>query len=211
VLKIPCPSCGGELVFRSQSSVFAVCPYCTSTVVRHDLDVEKIGEMGALAEDSSPIQIGMTGSYKNKFFYTSGRIIYEYEDGQWNEWHLYFDNGESAWLTDAQGEFAISFAKEEGIPSASKLRLGLGVDVGGDYFKVSDIKQVTYKGSEGELPFKAEKNYKSVVYDFSHNDNKFLTVEIPNERGVPPIMYKGSYIEFWKLSPQNIRIFEGWI
>ncbi|MCF8060406.1 MAG: DUF4178 domain-containing protein [Bacteriovoracaceae bacterium] len=211
MIKIPCPSCAGELTFRSNTSVFAVCPYCTSTVVRHDLDLEKIGEMGALAEDSSPIQVGMTGSYKNKFFYTSGRIIYEYEDGLWNEWHLYFDTGETGWLTDAQGEFAISFPSDEPIPSRDDLKIGKGIKLENDYFKVSDIKRVTYKGSEGELPFKATKDYRSFVYDFSHDDNKFLTIEIPEERGLSPMMYKGSYIDFWKLTPQNIRLIEGWI
>lgn len=209
MIKIPCPSCGGEIPFQSKTSVFAVCEYCTSTIVRHDEELTKIGEMGALAEDSSPVQVGMTGVWGNKFFYTSGRIVYEYDDGLWNEWHLYFDTGETGWLTDAQGEFALSFIYKGVLPT--QLSLGKGTKIEDDYFKVSDIKEVHYAGSEGELPFKAEKGYRSTVYDFSNEDNKFFTVEVPKETGLEPIMYKGRYIDFWKLKPQNIKLFEGWI
>lgn len=211
MVDIPCPSCGAEIPFKSETSVFAVCSYCRSSVVRHDLDLEKIGEMADLAEDSSPIQVGMTGAYANKFFYTSGRVVYEYEDGVWNEWHLYFDTGETGWLTDAQGEFAISFPYKGELPSESQLIIGKGTKIGNDYFKVSDVKNVTYAGSEGELPFKAMKDYKSTVYDFSHNDNKFFTVEIPEDKDESPLMFKGRYLDFWSLKPQNIKLFEGWI
>lgn len=211
MIKIACPSCGGEIPFQSKTSVFAVCPYCTSTVVRHDEELTKIGEMGALMEDSSPIKVGMTGTWGNKFFYTSGRIIYDYEDGLWNEWHLYFDTGETGWITDAQGEFAISTLYEGQLPAKERLQLGKGTKIDGDYFKVSDIKEVKYAGSEGELPFKAEKDYRSTVYDFSNDDNKFFTLEIPKQAGSLPMMYKGRYISFWNLKPQNIRIFEGWL
>lgn len=212
MIKLPCPSCGGELNFQSETSVFAVCPYCTSAIIRHDLDLEKIGEMGELQEDASPIQVGMTGRYKNKFFYTSGRIIYEWEDGLWNEWHLYFDNGETGWLTDAQGEFAISSQLPiEELPKVTDFDVGQKYSCRGDLYKCVDIKEVKYSGSEGELPFKALKDYRSKVYDFSNEENKFLTVEIPRHQEFEKIAYIGSYLDFWKLEPQNIKLFEGWI
>lgn len=175
------------------------------------MDLEKIGEMGELAEDSSPIQLGMTGVFGNKFFHTSGRIIYAYDDGLWNEWHLYFDTGETGWLTDAQGEFAISFAHDSPPLNSSLLELGKGTKIGNDYFQVSDIKKVTYAGSEGELPFTAEKGYSSTVYDFSHRDNKFFTVVVPDNGESEMLMFKGRYLDFWSLKPQNIKLFEGWI
>lgn len=212
MVNLPCPSCGGELTFKSDSSVFAVCPYCTSSIVRHDLDLEKIGEMGEIQEGASPVQVGMTGRYKNKFFYTSGRIVYEYPDGLWNEWHLYFDTGETGWLTDAQGEFAVSMQIPlEEIPALTEFHLGQSFEVRKSYFTCSDIKTVTYSGSEGELPFKALRDYKSTVYDFSNEDNLFLTVEVPHHAQMERVAYFGNYIDFFKLEPQNIKLFEGWI
>jgi len=61
MVQVLCPSCGGPVPFQSAISVFAVCPYCTSMLVRHDLDVESLGKMAVLAEDSSPLQIGSAG------------------------------------------------------------------------------------------------------------------------------------------------------
>ena len=58
---------------------------------------------------ASPIQIGTEGVYATKPFVVVGRIIYEYEQGGWNEWHIVFNDGTSGWLSDAQLEYVISF------------------------------------------------------------------------------------------------------
>ncbi len=105
-----CPNCGAQVVFRWSSSVQTVCEYCKSILVRTDVDLKKVGEVADLPPDSSPIQIGTEGSYNHKAFTAIGRIIYEYEQGNWNEWHLMLNDGTSGWLSDAQDEYAISFA-----------------------------------------------------------------------------------------------------
>ena len=48
------------------------------------------------------------GGWDLRFFAVAGRIIYEYENGGWNEWHIVFQDGTSGWLSDAQLEYAIS-------------------------------------------------------------------------------------------------------
>ena len=58
-----CPSCGAPVVFKSAASIFAVCEYCQSTLVRHDQALEDIGKMAALAEDRSPLQLGSEGHW----------------------------------------------------------------------------------------------------------------------------------------------------
>ena len=66
-----------------------VVPRCHSVLVRHDLDLEKVGAVGDVplvdvaASSSAP-----KGSYKDKPFVVVGRIVYEYERGHWNEWHI---------------------------------------------------------------------------------------------------------------------------
>jgi hypothetical protein len=208
---LPCPSCGADLDFRSAQSVFRVCPYCQSTIVRQDLNLEDMGKMAELAEDLSPIQIGTTGRYRSLFFYVSGRIIYKWKDGIWNEWHLYFDNGETGWLSEAQGEFAISRPMETRFsPDESDLSLGKVFNIKKDSFRLSDIKDITYQGSEGELPFKAFSDYRATVYDFSHEGAKFLTLEFPFDKDIPSLAYMGEYVDFMRLEPQNIRLIEGW-
>lgn len=212
MLNSPCPSCGGELSFRSKQSVFVVCSYCRSNIVRHDLDLELIGEVADLPADMSPIQLGTMGRYSGASFHVSGRVIYSWEDGVWNEWYLYFNDGRTGWLSEAQGEFAVSFPLEtQNIPEEKSLRIGKEFRVKKNIYRVADIKKVVYAGSEGELPFKALKGYCSTVYDFVNKDSKFLTLEFPSEGNGSPLGYYGSYVSLARLSPQNLRMFEGWV
>ena len=57
-----CPNCGAPVRFRWSSAVQTTCESCRSVIVRHDVDLETIGEIADLPPDSSPIQIGTTGT-----------------------------------------------------------------------------------------------------------------------------------------------------
>src|SRR5688572_486092 len=103
MLVLNCPSCGAEIAFRSRASVFAVCSFCKSTVVRHDMDLSTIGKMADLQFDMTPLQVGTTGYYDGRKFELIGRLKVGYEDGFWNEWYTLFDNEEPWWLAEAQG------------------------------------------------------------------------------------------------------------
>ena len=105
MLKAPCPSCGGELIFRSKTSVLCVCEYCRSNVVRRDVNLELIGKQSDMLEDMSPLQLGVTGKYKNKRFHIVGRQILAWSDGRWNEWYIVFSDGRDGWISEAQGEY----------------------------------------------------------------------------------------------------------
>lgn len=52
----------------------AVCPFCRSTLVRTDLQWEAIGKMAALAEDLSPLYVGLRGTYGKTSFTIIGRL-----------------------------------------------------------------------------------------------------------------------------------------
>src|SRR5215211_85234 len=92
-----CPNCGGPIEFLWSGAVQTTCPYCRSILVRHDIDLEKVGVVGDLPSTSSPIQIGTDGVYGHRPFLVVGRIIYEYARGAWSEWHLAFVDGTSGW------------------------------------------------------------------------------------------------------------------
>jgi hypothetical protein len=89
--------------------VQSVCEYCRSIVVRRDVNLERVGEVADLPPDPSPIQITTEGIYRNRPFVVAGRILYEYEQGGWNEWHIVFSDGKSGWLSDAMAEYAVTF------------------------------------------------------------------------------------------------------
>ena len=97
-----CPSCGAEVTFQSAHTVFTVCKYCQSTLVRKDLKLEDLGKMAQLKDDPTPLQLGTSGKRKGEFTLI-GRVRVEWERGFWNEWYLRFDDGREGWLADAQG------------------------------------------------------------------------------------------------------------
>ena len=113
-----CPNCGAKILFRWSSSVQTVCEYCKSILVRTDVDLKKVGQVADLPPNSSPIQIGTEGVYNHHPFVAVGRIIYEYDQGAWNEWHLVMNNS-SAWLSFRTGAVA------EGRPAIKPRRSAL--------------------------------------------------------------------------------------
>jgi hypothetical protein len=107
-----CPSCGAPVKFQSAASVFAVCDYCTSTLLRHGADVEAIGKMAALMDDPTLLRIGSEGVYKGVHFGVIGRIQLQHAAGLWNEWHIMFDDMRLGWLGEAAGEFFVTFKEK---------------------------------------------------------------------------------------------------
>ena len=85
-------------------------------------------------------------------FAVIGRIIYEYDQGNWNEWHLVMNDGASGWLSDAQTELCGHVRRRPG-------KTCRGVQIGQQYtwdnqtYFVSTITKAHYRGVEGELPF----------------------------------------------------------
>jgi ribosomal protein S27E len=109
-----CPACGAPVVFKSSASFHGVCEYCRSTLVRHGGNLENLGRMADLVEDASPIRLGTEGIYKGVHFAVIGRIQLSYAAGVWNEWHVLFDDQRGGWLSDANGEYLITFLTPPG-------------------------------------------------------------------------------------------------
>ncbi len=201
-----CPNCGAQVVFRWSSSVQTVCEYCKSILVRTDVDLKKVGEVADLPPDSSPIQIGTEGSYNHKAFTAIGRIIYEYEQGNWNEWHLMLNDGTSGWLSDAQDEYAISFAAL-GRKLPDQCRVGdrfVWDNVG---YEVTTITKAHYRGVQGELPFQYWDKTDVIFADLRSLAGNFATIDYSDEK---PALYLGEMVEFDALGLKNLRAFEGW-
>src|ERR1700678_268899 len=149
-----CPSCGAPVKFLWSSAVQTVCPFCHSILIRTDLDLKKVGTVADLPPDPSPIQLLTSGTYNNKNFDVIGRIIYEYEQGGWNEWHIVFSDGVSGWLSDAQLQYAVSFLiPGTALPAEGEVFRGKHFNFSNIDFEVSTMTMAAYKGVEGELPF----------------------------------------------------------
>ncbi|MGH9665922.1 MAG: DUF4178 domain-containing protein [Bryobacteraceae bacterium] len=204
-----CPSCGAPVEFVWSGAVQTVCSFCRSILVRDDLDLRKVGEVADLPPDSSPIQIRTEGIYKNKAFVIVGRILYEYEQGGWNEWHAVFNDGTSGWIADAQLEYDVSFAvaSAQAIPPSGDAYRGKQYVFENTPFQVTSRTEAHYCGVEGELPFQYWDKSDVVFADLRSRDGKFGTIDYTEE---PPLLYLGEPVEFEDLHFKNLRQFEGW-
>jgi hypothetical protein len=206
-----CPNCGAPIQFLWSSAVQTTCPFCRSILVRHDVDLEKVGEVGDLPPSPSPIQLGTQGVYRGTAFTAVGRILYEYERGGWNEWHLRLDDGTGAWLSDAQAEYAVTRAVEEAapLPSAGALRVGQTLTVAGRSFRVATLTRARYRGVEGELPFEYWNKREVLFADLEAPGAQFGTLDY-SDGDDTPTLYVGEWLDFDELHLSNLRELEGW-
>jgi len=207
-----CPNCGAKIIFKWSSSVQTVCGYCKSVLVRSDVDLKKVGQVADLPPDISPIQLNAEGNYRNKAFVVIGRILYQYDQGGWNEWHLMMNDGTSGWLSDAQEEYAISFAATgsttgQKLPAESQVQIGQTYSWNGANYTVSVITQAHFRGVEGELPFQYWDKDDVAFADLRSSSRKFATLDYSD---IEPVLYLGELVEFDDLKLKNLRQFEGW-
>jgi predicted RNA-binding Zn-ribbon protein involved in translation (DUF1610 family) len=207
---ITCPSCGAELTFRASFSVYAVCAYCGCTVVRRDRDVERIGMMADLPDEMTPLQVGTDLTWQRKRYTLAGRVRMAWSDGAWNEWFMLA--GDSvAWLAEAQGFLTVAtplpITEARGFDQTSLPGLDATIAIQGKTYRVTDIKDATCVGSEGELPFAAPRGRKATYYDMLSADGGFASIEAGSE---DRDLYLGAYVAFDDLAFANLRTIDTW-
>lgn len=156
MLTVSCPSCGAPVQFRSHASVMAVCEFCRTTVSKDLGAVKDLGKLSEVLEDYSPIQIGTSGKVGGRGFTVVGRIQLRYAAGMWNEWYLMYDDGQAGWLGDASGQYTVTTERPlpDKPPAFSMLTPGAQFELGFGVYVVSDRREATCIGGQGELPFR---------------------------------------------------------
>jgi Domain of unknown function (DUF4178) len=197
------------VTFRWSSAVQTTCPFCHSILIRTDVDLERVGEVSDLPPDASPIQIGTEGIYQNKAFVVIGRIIYEYEQGYWNEWHLVYNDSSNGWLSDAQLEYDLSTQTKAPpqLPSSDEIKRGDPLQIKGKTYFVTSLTRARYKGVQGELPFQYFDKTVLLFADLRNSDGEFATIDYSEN---PALLFEGRAVEFDDLHFKNLRLFEGW-
>lgn len=198
-----CPSCGAPVSFRSAASVYAVCEFCRSTLLRDGEDLKNLGRMADLMDDPSLIQIGTEGVFRKHHFAVIGRIQLKHETGLWNEWHILFDDAKTAWLSEAGGEYVVSsqVAVSETLPAFEALGPEMPVIIDGRRFTVSDLESARCISGQGELPFKVDAGYDVNTADLRGND-RFVTLDYSE---TPPLVFVGYSVKFDELKFANLK------
>jgi hypothetical protein len=191
------------VVFRGATSIVAVCSFCHSTLLREGAKLENIGKQAELLEDASPIQLGTEGQYHGARFAVVGRVQYRYAAGTWNEWHCLFDDGRTAWLSDAMGTYIFTFLRPpQTLPALAELQVGREVRLEGEPYEVADIERAHVIAGAGELPFKVGSGYEAVFVDLRGAYGRFATVDFSE---TPPLLYAGEVLPFESFRFANLR------
>ncbi len=209
------------MAFKSSVSFHTVCEFCRSTLVRHGGDLENLGRMADLLEDASPIQLGTEGVYRGAHFAVIGRIQLRYAAGVWNEWHILTDDQRSGWLSDASGEYVISFLKPPGrtLPPFSELLTDTAIIIADQEFVVTNKEDAMCIAGEGELPFAFGAGHAAPVADLRGMAIAPGTVDVDarmNARAAavfasidysesPPLYFVGESLPFAALKFANLR------
>ncbi|MDR2506663.1 MAG: DUF4178 domain-containing protein [Candidatus Accumulibacter sp.] len=188
----------------SAASVYVVCNFCRSTLLRVDEDLKNLGRMAELMDDPSPIQLATWGKFEKTRFSVIGRIQMKYESGFWNEWRLLCDDGSCAWLSDSAGEYIFSrqVTVDEEIPPVETLRPGAYIFLNGIKFQATDIESARCIAGQGELPFEAKSGYAVKTVDLRNEEGLFATLDYSE---TPPLVFLGKPARFGDLYLKNLR------
>jgi hypothetical protein len=216
MLKVNCPNCGAEVVFRSAALPARVCDNCRTMLVRRGEGVSAVGKAAELPFDVSPIQIGTGGRFEGHSFDVIGRVRWGWTDGSWNEWLLLFDDGSNAWLGEAMGQYMLLRERPLAELKAGAIRtlakggdvpIGTDAQVDGEVLIVSDARQATCIAAEGELPFTAPAGWTIFSVDFRSPSGRCASLQRDGDQAD---FYDGRYVRLAELNPANLRALEGW-
>lgn len=197
--KVACPSCGAAVRFRGATSIVAVCPFCKATLVRDGVNVDFVGKQAELLEDHSPIRIGTEGYHKGDAFTVAGRIQFKYAAGLWNEWYVLFRGSRGGWLSDASGEYSITYlVAPQPVPEFATIKPQHTVEIMGDKsiagtYVVTHIDEGEVVAGEGELPFRFTTGWKANVVDLRGEGARFASIDYSE---TPPHIYVGERLPF---------------
>lgn len=215
-LRVNCPNCGSEVVFRSPALPSRVCDYCRSMLVRSDAGIALAGQAAALPFDVSPVRIGMRGKADGWEFEVIGRVRWAWTDGSWNEWLLLFSDGSHCWLGDAMGQFMLLRQRPLAEARAKVLRNviqggealpGTEAQIDGARYFVSDARDVLCIAAEGELPFTPRSGWRVYSVDLKGGGGECATLQRDEAEST---FYTGHYVTLAELAPRGLRPIEGW-
>ena len=168
--------------FRWAQAVQTTCAYCRSVLVRRDLDLARVGQQADFPHTGSPIQLGTEGRWREQSFVVVGRLSYQWARGRWNEWHCRMNDGTSAWLSDAQLEYAMTQRVEAGdFRQWQRLTPGESVPIGSQRFEVSTLTRAHYLGVEGELPFTTWSREACLFVDLQNAHGAIATIDTTDD------------------------------
>ncbi|MES2584598.1 MAG: DUF4178 domain-containing protein [Pseudomonadota bacterium] len=200
----PCPGCGAPVEFRSAQSTHAVCGFCQSTVVRQGDVLSRIGKMGELFDDHSPLQLFATGQYQKRHFTLIGRLQYKTAEGTWAEWNAMFDDGTSGWLAEDNGAYVFTQpnTQQSNMPPADRYVVGKPVGVNGKPFSVASNVSAALISAQGELPKLPPLGQPFDVVELRSATGEVISIDYT---GTPPTVSQGTAVLLDDLALKGLK------
>ncbi len=202
--RAPCPGCGAPVEFRAAQSTHAVCGYCQSTVVRQGDVLSRLGKMGELFDDHSPLQLFATGRYNKRNFTLIGRLQYKTADGTWAEWNALFDDGSSGWLAEDNGAyvFTVPLSTQSTLPEAARFRVGARTAINGKPFTVASNVSAQLISAQGELPKLPPLGQAFDVVELRGEGTEVLSIDYTQ---APPTVSQGTAVQLDDLALKGLK------
>ena len=186
--KTKCPACGGPTVFRNSWALVTICEFCGATIGRSDRDVKDLGKFAEVGDPASGLRRGVTGKWKGKRFRIAGRVRYRHSGGgSWDEWYLEFPGNRVGWLSEAQGQFALTSKYELGrgveLPAYDGIELMQAIELKGTKLTVREKGVATAEGAEGEIPWQLVPGAEHYYIDLQGDRNQVATFEYGADGG----------------------------
>ena len=209
VLVATCPACGAPVEFKSGQSIVVICSFCRSAVARTDRDLKDLGKVSELVETGSPLDIGVSGTWRDTPFELTGRAQLGHEmGGQWDEWYATFQNQWLGWLAEAQGRFYLTFQytipDNVTLPTFDQLQLGQTI-TGLPWptpLIVAETGKATALGAKGEIPYLLTPGETYYYADLSGPDGSFGTLDYNQ---TPPLVFLGQQVTLAELGITSTR------
>ena len=189
-----CPACGGDVEFRSLTSLVTVCPYCHSVVARNDRQLSDQGKIAEIVDSQSPLQLGVRGVWLGKSFRLIGRVQYQHSaGGVWDEWYASFSDQKWGWLSEAQGRFGMMLARPVKSPdevhAIESLTAGQTLTLENKFrLQVNEVGNAVVAAAEGELPFNPIMQSQHRFVDLEGQRGELATIEYS---GPQPLVFLG--------------------
>lgn len=200
---------------RDGAVPYTTCAHCQSLVLREGMGAEAIGEVAVVPFDVSPVQLGTSFTVAGLPMTTVGRVRWSWSAGSWNEWFLRADDGSVRWLAEAMGMFMLTVERPDILEQplaqilvqGGTLIPGGDLEVDGEVYVVTDVKDAQCLGSEGDLPFATLLGRQMTNVDFRAAGGGALSLQRDADGTTA---WLGWWFELAGLSPKGLRAIAGW-
>ncbi|SEL88889.1 protein of unknown function [Stigmatella aurantiaca] len=185
--------------FTAGSAQVLVCGYCQTVVAKKGFNLEAHGKIGAIVDTDSPLRLGLEGRYDRAPYRLVGHLQKDHGAGPWDEWYVEFDNGRTAWLSEAEGFFYLLFESgvEEGI-ALDELHPGERFSLRGRSYVVEERGHGRVVAAEGQLPSDVDPTEDSYYVDATGPRGALVTLDF-GTRAREPEVFVGQRLKLEQL------------